>query len=261
MVGCPRSGTTLVQSILAASGELTSFPEGHFFSKGFPGFPRFRPRDLSSVRWALYSSLLGSLPEDERREVTRSVSWDPDHSAATLISTLDAIAAARGAKGWVEKTPDHVFRIHLIKGVAPDVHIVHVLRGPEATISSLHRASRRWDVPRTWMRSTLHWQFASAASRRWLGSPGHHMVRYEDLVGDPERVSRGLYQKLGLAWTPDVLARRVDVARLVVSTGEDWKQRNFQGSVEDTGVTSAPLGVRAMLAVWNPLRRLNGEGV
>ena len=31
LVGCPRSGTTLLQSLLAAHPDITSFPESHFF--------------------------------------------------------------------------------------------------------------------------------------------------------------------------------------------------------------------------------------
>ena len=32
LVGCPRSGTTLTQSLLAAHPMVASFPESHFFS-------------------------------------------------------------------------------------------------------------------------------------------------------------------------------------------------------------------------------------
>ena len=35
IVGVPRSGTTLLQSLLAAHSELTSFTESHFFSRYF----------------------------------------------------------------------------------------------------------------------------------------------------------------------------------------------------------------------------------
>ena len=31
IVGCPRSGTTLLQSLLAAHPQIHSFPETHFF--------------------------------------------------------------------------------------------------------------------------------------------------------------------------------------------------------------------------------------
>jgi Sulfotransferase family len=36
VVGCPRSGTTLVQCILSASSQAFSLPETHFFSFVLP---------------------------------------------------------------------------------------------------------------------------------------------------------------------------------------------------------------------------------
>ena len=40
VVGVPRSGTTLVQSLLAAHSQVTSFTESHFFSRYFRALPR-----------------------------------------------------------------------------------------------------------------------------------------------------------------------------------------------------------------------------
>ena len=39
VVGAPRSGTTLVQGLLAAHSSLTSFTESHFFSRHFKLVP------------------------------------------------------------------------------------------------------------------------------------------------------------------------------------------------------------------------------
>ncbi len=35
VVGAPRSGTTLVQSLIASHSQVTSFTESHFFSRHF----------------------------------------------------------------------------------------------------------------------------------------------------------------------------------------------------------------------------------
>ncbi|MGL4503377.1 MAG: sulfotransferase family protein, partial [Planktothrix sp.] len=39
LVGCPRSGTTLLQSLLAAHPQIASFPESHFFQSLAPAQP------------------------------------------------------------------------------------------------------------------------------------------------------------------------------------------------------------------------------
>ncbi|MEQ8960988.1 MAG: sulfotransferase [Coleofasciculus sp. C2-GNP5-27] len=51
LVGCPRSGTTLLQSLLAAHPQIASFPESHFFRHLIPEFePKRRLLGLSSRR-------------------------------------------------------------------------------------------------------------------------------------------------------------------------------------------------------------------
>ena len=39
LVGVPRSGTTLLQALLAAHEQVTSFTESHFFSQHFTDVP------------------------------------------------------------------------------------------------------------------------------------------------------------------------------------------------------------------------------
>ena len=58
VVGCPRSGTTLVQCILSASSHAFSLPETHFFSYLLPALGGDPARmldsaDLAAAREAL----------------------------------------------------------------------------------------------------------------------------------------------------------------------------------------------------------------
>ena len=46
IVGVPRSGTTLVQSLLASHTAMTSFTESHFFRKNFSIVPLLSLADL-----------------------------------------------------------------------------------------------------------------------------------------------------------------------------------------------------------------------
>ena len=46
VVGCPRSGTTLLQSILLTNPSIISFPESHFLSICFGGAPIFKKSSI-----------------------------------------------------------------------------------------------------------------------------------------------------------------------------------------------------------------------
>ena len=236
IVGCPRSGTTLVQTLLGAHPTLAAFPEGHLFDKEFrpvaPGRYMLRPGLQQRVRQFLEAAALdparaADLPEQRV--------WRPgvaQRAARRIIALLDDVAAERGAAGWIEKTPDHVFRIPLLQRVAPGAHFVHVVRRPEGVLPSLHGTTGKWIRQRSWTRCGLHWLWAVWVSHRCCGRPRHHVISYEQLAADAPGQMRALFEQLGLDWRDDILERYRDEAANVVGEDETWKINNF-GEIED----------------------------
>jgi hypothetical protein len=228
LVGCPRSGTTLVQSLLAAGEGVTSFTESHFFDRVLPSPPldRWLVRNAAARLEAFRSE--NRLDEPLAAGVLTAADRSPGAAAAAFAATLDAAAEARGCGCWVEKTPDHLFRIGAIRRFLPDAQFVHVIRAPEATIRSLVKASRQWGKPRSAFAFGLKWLACARLSAHWCACPGHHVVFYEDLVAAPEARARALYAALGLGWSGDIMSRYREVARDLVVSGETWKNNNFE---------------------------------
>ncbi|MCG8469634.1 MAG: sulfotransferase [Gemmatimonadetes bacterium] len=237
VVGAPRSGTTLVQSLLASHGALTSFTESHLLGRhalplvGGAALLRRDPTErlreflgendidppeaetwLSKVRWS--------------HAVRKPVAVRARGVTAAFVHLLDLLARSRGASGWVEKTPRHLRFVGLLESVcgrSPGPHFVHVLRNGADVVSSLHLASRRWEEPYDLDRCVDRWNADVRASWRRRGSPGHHFVAYEALTVEPKRVLERLFSDLGLAWEPSVLEDYRRTAAGVVTTGEVWK--------------------------------------
>lgn len=255
LVGCPRSGTTLVQSLLAAGPELTSFTESHFFDRAFlpPPLDRWRVR-AAADRLREFAAENNLVP-DQARVPFDAADDGPGPAAAAFTALLDSAAADRGYGGWVEKTPDHLFRIGAIRRHVPRAEFVHVLRGPDATVRSLVRASRDWGKPRSALAFGVKWLLCARLSGRCRGRPGHHVVFYDDLVADPETGARALYAALGLAWSPDIMSRYREVARDLVVSGETWKSKNF-GDIARRPAAPPAGGAYRLLAPW--LRRRYG---
>jgi hypothetical protein len=251
LVGCPRSGTTLVQSLLAAGSELTSFTESHFFDRALahPPFDRRRVRDAGHrLRAFAGENGLG----DVLGALAAGADAGPAEAAAAFTALLDGAAADRGRVGWVEKTPDHLFRISAITRLVPGAEFVHVVRRPEATVRSLVRASRDWGKPRSAFAFGVKWLLCARLTGRYRGRPRHHVVFYDDLVAGPEAGTRSLYAALGLAWSPDIMSRYRDVARDLVVSGETWKAKNFE-EIGRRPETKDEGGVYRLLSPW--LRR------
>ena len=259
LVGCPRSGTTLVQSLLAAGGGITSFTESHFFDRVFPPAPldRWFVRE-PEARLAAFRTENGL--EGRGADEDETSAAGPAEAAAAFIALLDRTARDRDCWCWVEKTPDHLFRIPLIRRYLPEAEFVHVLREPAPTVRSLVRASRDWGKPRSELFCAVKWLVCARRSRRYLGAPAHTVVFYEDLVADPEAAARSLYQALGLAWSPDIMERYRDVARDLVVSTETWKKRNFGAIQERAPADAAGSGVidRLLERTWRELHGTRG---
>jgi hypothetical protein len=241
VVGVPRSGTTLVQSLLAAHSEFTSFTESHLFSRHFRTVP-FRP-------WALLTAdprprLRQWLDENDLANVLDEAHYDLPYLgpgllrslrsrsvALCLLALFDEAARQRGARVWVEKTPRHLLYVrwleHLGAAQEPEVRtdFVHVLRPGLETVASLYTASRGWERPYDLQTCAKRWNHDLRRSQARCGSARDHFVFYEDLVADPSATMEDLLEALEVAWEPEILQRYREASRSLVTTNEPWKQQ------------------------------------
>lgn len=111
-------------------------------------------------------------------------------------------AARRGASRWGDKTPFHVWHLDLLARVFPDATFVATVRHPGAVAHSTRRRMRHpYDAAvRYWVRDHLELVHQGATLGGQL-----LVVRYEDLVTDPEPVLRAVFDRLGEPWLEQVL--------------------------------------------------------
>lgn len=232
VVGVPRSGTTLVQSLLAAHGAVTSFPESHLFSRHFTLVPVLGTPVLTRDPGPRLEAFLAecgesAAPPRARRPTPRPLLPFRTRAAARdLLRALDHVALGRETARWVEKTPRHLryapFLQRLSRG-GPRTSVVHVVRLGLEVVASLHEASRLWERPYGLDACVRRWNADVAYSLRWLGKPGHHGVLYEALATDPEPVLRALLSALDLDWEPAILQRYAEASAELVTPAEEWK--------------------------------------
>jgi hypothetical protein len=129
---------------------------------------------------------------------------DRDRAVADFYGGLfSAYAAKRGKSRWGDKTPFHAWHLERAIRLYPEGIVVAIVRHPAAVAVSMRRRFRR-AIPSGavhWTRNTrqlLH--EADALGDRFV------MIRYEDLVIDPETVMRALLDRIGEEWAPEVLA-------------------------------------------------------
>jgi len=197
VVGCPRSGTTLLYSMLVAAGGFAFYrKETHLYALA-SRFPRLTPHVREQFLREFLAGYLGHVPGLDVVPLARAAGATCESPAEFLPRLMDAIAREQGVERWIEGTPAHVLYIDAIKKAAPDALIVHVIRdGRDCALSIVRQG---WTPPCPWDRrvavAALYWEWMVRAGRAAGGrAPRDYIeVRFEDLIGDP----RGSLDRIG----------------------------------------------------------------
>lgn len=108
-------------------------------------------------------------------------------------------STAAGCTIWVEKTPKHVRHLRFILNAAPDSRIVLICREPRDCVASLHRRYGRLG------KAVRRWLHDNGRVHRWRHHPQAFLLRYEDLVRDPQATLEQLMPFLGVPFEPEQL--------------------------------------------------------
>ncbi len=224
VVGCPRSGTTLLQRMLDHHPELAVANDTHFIPRAVE---REAPEQLAEIERGRVPPLtervvdavvvyhrferLG-VPAAEARLLARGCR-DLGEFAGRLYTRF---AQQRGKRLGGEKTPDYVRRLPLLAGLFPRARVVHIVRdGRDVALSLLDWATPGKGPGRLelWERHPVaacalwwRWQVQSGREAARQGRSGpYHEVSYEALVADPERELTRIAAFLGIPMHPAML--------------------------------------------------------
>jgi Sulfotransferase family len=245
VLGCPRSGTTLLQVMLHSHPRLAIAPETRFILPAYRQRLRFGDLEQAGNRRALAEYLVagryfGNLGLDPDATIERIVDGPPTFGSAIGI-VLQSYAERFGRPRWGEKRPGYYRHIDVVMRLFPDAQIVHLVRDPRDCVASLKRMP--W-----WKRESHHSVLAWAraidltadAARRWPVT----QVQYEQLVADPESELRRLCVALGEEYEPAMAEPERFVTEVVPDKG--WHRSTRAGPA-----TTARIGRwRGRLEPW-----------
>ena len=225
ILGCPRSGTTLVQAMLHSHPRIAIPPENRFVIPAYEERLRFgdlskRPNRRELGRFIVARGRKFRDLGLKRRATVRSVATGPPTLGSAFGVVLRAYAERFESPRWGDKRPVYSSYIPMLLRLFPDAQIVHVVRDPRDCVASLKRMP--W-----WRAGTYHavaaWADAidhtESAGQHWPGVVTH--VQYERLVGDPEAELRRLCAELGETYDP-VMAEPERVAPVAVPERKHW---------------------------------------
>src|SRR5579885_528706 len=139
IVGCPRSGTTLLATLLDRHSRICVPPETHFFyferdwelfSKGDPvsdldAYRKINPR-INDLRF-------------DNEKISRLLGGGSPGPKAFFEALMADYTERAGKKRWGEKTPDHLLKLDSILGHFPEAKIILITRDGRDVVDSLRR--------------------------------------------------------------------------------------------------------------------------
>lgn len=217
LVGCPRSGTTLLQRMIDSHPDLAVANDSHFVPRAVARYGAEADVPLTDelvdrvFRYRRFERL--GLSEAARREAAARAK-----TYAGFVSELySEHARLHGKELAGEKTPDYVRYLPLLHALFPRARVIHIVRdGRDVALSTLEWASEAKGPGKfaLWREEpvavcALWWRWQVDSGRREgarMGAVLYREVGYEQLVDDPESTLRSLSDFLDLPFAAEMVA-------------------------------------------------------
>ncbi len=212
VLGCVRSGTTMLRDALRMHPHLASPEETHFFRWGEPYGTEAMSRSLSNNAVLKKHREIDGISEAEFAELLKQCT-----SRAELYARYMALYVQRkkpGATRWFDKTPQNVYGALLAATSMPRSKFVHIVREPLNVVASL-RIGRIVKVENL-TGACNYWneavQIVGGLKRAYPARV--YELRYEDFVADPTTQLKLLLDFIGepyeAKWFAGLNTRPVD---------------------------------------------------
>jgi hypothetical protein len=267
IVGCPRSGTTLLGRMVDAHPAIAIIHE----SRWIPSW--YQNRVGLTADGYVTEELVLRLAEHKRfpklgldvQALEELTSTDDPMSYAQFTTALFDLYGRMHDKRLVgDKTPRYVRDIPTLHGLFPTARFVHIVRDGRDTALSIMawtNAGRTVGSFSTYVRepvatTALWWEWQVRLGREAgasLGSALYHEVRYESLVADPGPTCRSVCEFLEVAFDDSMLrfhegktihAPGLDAKKawLPVTAGlRDWRSQMTEKEIESFEASSGEL--------------------
>ena len=225
IVGCGRSGTTLLRETLNRHPDLAFGPETAFLCD------LVNPKRMS-VEW--------DMPVGEIESMLRE--------SASVVRFAERffgrLAEREGKPRWADKTPRNATALAKILAWFPNARVVHLIRDGRDVACSLRHHPRQairggrvvpinTNNPIT--KCARQWRNEASMGLAFRDHPRCTEIRYEDVVREPEPSVRRLCEFLGLEFTPALLSPSE-------SEGEARAGRLIHNPLADSGVHDKSIG-------------------
>lgn len=203
IVGCQRSGTTMLGAMLGSHHQVLTTPESQFVVDCMPDFVDeeldtnyLLNKITSHPRFKIWNFELQKSPSKTSMLYVDFIRW-----------LIDCYRLQQGKKirYWVEHQPGNVKSISKLKTIFPDLKVIHIIRDGRAVANSIMPLD--WG-PNTISRAAYFWQQRvglGLSVKEFLPTGSYLQLRYEDVLDDVDSELLRICEFLDLDYEPDMV--------------------------------------------------------
>jgi protein-tyrosine sulfotransferase len=224
LLGCHKSGSSLLRSLFDGHPQLDVLPiETHFMLhlkyKCLYPFAKYNFFDGDVVQsiirmiehynrsenWYADTMLPGLFSIEKIRAVLSSRFNDFTSYLETYFGGIFAsLDTSTNSGRFVEKSVENFEYAAFIRALIPNSQFVHILRNPYDNLCSLRRYLGKNEYPSI-VEPLMAIAYSYHFAKKNMNLGNYHIIRYEDLIQEPEAIMRKLAKELSLDWNEILL--------------------------------------------------------
>jgi len=234
VVGVGRSGTTLLQSMIASHSRIAMMPETGFIrlylATGKLGAVRKRSGRNQLEQTIADDRYFDRLKPAMVLKAVNAAMQAVDRVDYIFYKTLlDAHALEAGASFAADKDPRAIEYLPIIRRYFPKAHVINIIRDPRAVLSSKKKA--QWSMNRHPIvhifANRVQLRLGRRLGRR-LFAGRYHEIYFEHLLEEPADVLKRLGRQTGLGYERAMVNDyRRSAEQLVHDTEINWKKETL----------------------------------
>jgi hypothetical protein len=256
--GHPKAGTSLITALLDGHPAIVAYPEETLFFRRF--LPAVADQSLADAITLAEELLIHifewnqesppphqkDYPDRDYSDISfeevrkafhdelKALGSRPHHFLTAAVMAFGNISGLKKATSryWVEKSPYNEQFTDRIFDWWPEAKCIHIVRDPRDNFVSYRRKQPQWTTrvfAWNWVRSTR----AGLDNQKKWGASRYHLLRFEDLLNNPENAMQAVAGFLDLPWH-DALLQPTRV-------GESWRG-NSMFAEKYEAISTAPIG-------------------
>ena len=218
VIGLPRSGSTFLSSVLSALDNWYVFDDLYLYQrvKGLQAEGILKPEQLQELVERLGWTVRARV-RFEQHFLKPQCTWeDVDRMVEAVLETfkdrsiywhelleewLMRLTLHHGKTCWGYKTPQDFMHMDLLTEIFPDIRFIFIVRDPLKVMASMKYVNQQDGKPQQYhpIAYALYWKMAYEKVHNFINSKkaSVHIVKFEDLVTDPNAEAKQLADFLG----------------------------------------------------------------